>query len=506
MLYSVIYFQLIGVDDYFHMYTYNTYREPCILPHLDPFDPSVMKRVITLEPIACSGKPIVFFDNDNILQFNTTLISELQTTEDKIDCRCEHVIRINNDDMVNFSTPFSCQPPLNYEADFLKIKCVHGEDVLLESVLTKTHRRKTFKELNDNHFNVLLFGVDSTSRSTSIRQMPKTLQYLKEDLGAFDFKGHMIIEDGTFCNLMAILSGLYASELPRVSEQSPWVDIYPFIWNNFTDLGYATMFAEDTPSIGTFNLGVLKGFPKPPVDHYMRPYWLAWDTIYPHRGKTILGGLSRQFANVGVLKVLTEQASMCAGHVPNYVAHINYVRQFFNTYKKERKFALPFLAEIGHDNPNILNLADSEIVKFIKDLESDGHLDDTFVFLFSDHGPRTGDGDTLPVKRLEKSLPMLYLVPPKKFRKSYPNLMNNLAQNTEILTTHFDLHATLRDILNRNYAAPSTFSLNGRIRGHSLFQHIPNNRSCSGKSDMMDVRKYGCFNCSILEPTCMIKV
>lgn len=481
MLYSVVYFQLIGLEDYFHMYTYNTYHEPCILPHLDPYDSTVMKRVIKLEPIVCKGKPVVYIDKDNILQYNTSLIRELQTKPEKIKCGCQHIIRVHKDDNVEFSRHFNCTPPYKHKGDFLKIQCSVSGETVLDTILTKIYRRKKFGIINDDHFNVLLFGIDSVSRSTSIRQMPKTLEFLKNELGALDFEGHMTIEDGTFCNLMAILSGLFPFELPKVSEQYPFVDIYPFIWKNFTNKHYVTMFAEDNPAIGTFNLGILKGFPKPPVDHYMRPYWLAWDTVYPHRGQSVLSGLSRQIANVGVLKVLTEQSSMCAGHEPNYVAHINYVRQFFNTYKHERKFALPFLAEIGHDNPNILNIADHEIVKFFNELRIEGHLDNTFLILFSDHGPRTGDGDTLPVKRLEKSLPMFYLVPPKRFRDSYPELVKRLAINTKRLTTHFDLHVTLKDILNRNFKRPSIFYRGKAIRGYSLFREVPSNRSCAGK-------------------------
>jgi hypothetical protein len=52
------------------------------------------------------------------------------------------------------------------------------------------------------------------------------------------------------------------------------VDEYPLVWNDYKEQGYATLFAEDEPSIATFNLR-FTGFQEPPTDHYMRPFWLV---------------------------------------------------------------------------------------------------------------------------------------------------------------------------------------------------------------------------------------
>ena len=51
-------------------------------------------------------------------------------------------------------------------------------------------------------------------------------------------------------------------ELPEVRRNkidSEHVDVYPLIWKKFRDKGYATLYAEDEPSIGAFNLR-LNGF------------------------------------------------------------------------------------------------------------------------------------------------------------------------------------------------------------------------------------------------------
>jgi hypothetical protein len=63
---------------------------------------------------------------------------------------------------------------------------------------------------------------------------------------------------------------------------------------------------------------------------------------------------------------------------------------------------------------------------------------------------------------------------PREFQKRFPVEMRNLRMNARKLTTPFDIHETLLEILNfngdRNDHSPK--------RGISLFRHIPADRSC----------------------------
>ena len=66
--------------------------------------------------------------------------------------------------------------------------------------------------------NVLILGIDSTSRSNFIRNMPKTYKALTTVLGGWDLRGYTKIDDSTFPNVMAMLTGyrvtVQDSELP----------------------------------------------------------------------------------------------------------------------------------------------------------------------------------------------------------------------------------------------------------------------------------------------------
>ena len=62
--------------------------------------------------------------------------------------------------------------------------------------------------------------------------------------------------DGTTAQLLAILVGKQEVDLPearRGHNNSEPVDKWPFIWKEFEDVGYETIFGEDDAEIGTFN-------------------------------------------------------------------------------------------------------------------------------------------------------------------------------------------------------------------------------------------------------------
>ena len=78
--------------------------------------------------------------------------------------------------------------------------------------------------------------------------------------------------------------------------------------------------------------------------------------------------------------------------------------------------------------------------------------------------------------KFEERLPFVAVRVPDSFKERYPHAAANLRLNADRLTTPFDLHETLLDVLDmerpRNVTA-------GRPRGYSLFQDIPDNRTCA---------------------------
>lgn len=78
-------------------------------------------------------------------------------------------------------------------------------------------------------------------------------------------------------------------------------------------------------------------------------------------------------------------------------------------------------------------------------------------------------------------MPFAFVAPPRRFCEQHPKECAVLESNALRLTTHYDVHATLRDVIQLEGAATGRRALK-TTRGRSLFAEIPSNRSCSAAS------------------------
>lgn len=154
--------------------------------------------------------------------------------------------------------------------------------MIVADVMCKINRSPNgYKSLSEPHeykpysepLSIFMLGFDSVSRVDWPNLLPKSTRTLM-DLGTVVLNGYNIVGDGTPAALIPILTSKMEHELPntlRNTIDAHYVDkVYPFLWTNFSEqLGYETMFAEDYPSVGTFQYR-MKGMSRPPVPHYMR--------------------------------------------------------------------------------------------------------------------------------------------------------------------------------------------------------------------------------------------
>jgi hypothetical protein len=141
-------------------------------------------------------------------------------------------------------------------------------------------------------------------------------------------------------------------------------------------------------------------------------------------------------------------------------------------YKNQPKIGLSFLAEISHSNMNTLSPTEGFVLNFFKSIQEKGYLNDTILITFSDHGMRFGEARATMQSRLEERLPFLSITLPEIVRQRFPQLSDNLKANRNKLLSPFDIHATLRHVLNFPKNEPEKI-------GRSLFQSIPEDRSCA---------------------------
>jgi len=106
----------------------------------------------------------------------------------------------------------------------------------------------------DSRLDILMFGFDSVSRTSWMRQLPKSHSYIVDKLGAAVFSGYNIVGDGTPQALLPLLTGKTETELPearRGFDNAQTVDEHPWVWRQLKNVDYMTQWAEDSAEIGT---------------------------------------------------------------------------------------------------------------------------------------------------------------------------------------------------------------------------------------------------------------
>ncbi|KAL8597492.1 hypothetical protein ACOMHN_047719 [Nucella lapillus] len=306
--------------------------------------------------------------------------------------------------------------------------------------------------------NVLMLGLKSVSHLAFQRLMAKTYKFLRTELGAVALENYNVVGELTKDELIPLLTGTREYDLPDVQSwkyNAELMNAYPFIWKKFRQQGYATLFAEDAPMNSIFNTGFY-GFGDSPTDHYMRPFWQAVWGSEIHRNSP----------------------SFCTGDSANHRYTLRYVEDFFEKYRNVSRFAFTFFQELSKPTSiNPVQHLDADMVRFFQSLKKKKLLEDTVVMVFSDRGMYGYLMQETVLAKMEERLPMMAVSIPQHFQTRHPQAYVNLIQNAHRLTTPFDIHETLLDILD-----PSRLSYRPPEENNtevmSLFEDILVDRKC----------------------------
>lgn len=340
---------------------------------------------------------------------------------------------------------------------------------LLTAAVNKSRHTNSSGGSNDENAtrpNVLIVGIDSTSRLSMLRSMPLTTKYLN-DSGWYELIGYNKVADDAFQNLVPLLTGMTQDQLIRKCWKSPFtsLDDCPFIWKDYKNQSYVTAFAEDQSQKSAFNL-MKYGFFEAPTDYYPRAFVVAAERqlLANHHG-----GLK-----------------YCLGPMPASEHVLRYAIDFAKTFSTVPHFGLFWMDTFtAAEDLKQAPLMDGRMRRFFRDLTP--YLKSTFVIFLSDHGARHG-----PLRRtfagwLEERTPFAYIWVPPYFRSSNQQKYQNLLINRNRLISTYDIYLTLRDILNSNHHRKSSSSFGGSNydraaigcpKCSSLFDRIKWNRTC----------------------------
>ena len=309
-----------------------------------------------------------------------------------------------------------------------------------------------------------MIGIESTSRSNFERYMPKTKQLLEDNTLFLRLDGFNKIGMNSDPNISPILNGidpefLYNYHHDCYPSSEHYMDDCPFIWKNFSEKGYVTVFMEDLPHLGLFHFE-RSGFLDQPTDYYSSATHKAAYEIISHT-ETRLTNCRNCYAYELISDVNLE-------HIYN---------AFETFHDKVPLFVYSFLASFTHDSDTNLAWVDDSYFKFLTKFINKGYMDDTIILFYGDHGYRWGNFRKTHFGRIEENMPLMSLIFPHWFKSEYPETWRNLKANQHKLTSNYDIHLTLTDILEGSFKTSQKLTSHSGF-GQSLFLEVPRNRSC----------------------------
>ncbi|CAL1536953.1 unnamed protein product, partial [Lymnaea stagnalis] len=439
----------------------------CVFPYVNPFDPEIMAMSgLALQTLECTGKlPDLLYIDGNKLVINRTKVRNT-LGDTPIVCQYQDIIPGLND-LGPLNPPFNESQVLKESSEFIKVVCQDGgqkavsrmyfaltpkQDKLgqVEALLLK---KRQMESAPRETLNIIMIGVDGVSRYHFMRSMPKTYPLLMNDFHSFDMSMYTQVGKNTFPNFIPLLTGRSEDEINTWWDFSKYTDGFDLVWRDYARAGYRTLYTEDSPSIGAFSYEK-KGFRVNPTTHFSRSLCVVMEH-------------DKEIWNTG---------NQCVGEQPEVNFHFDYIKRLFDTFHDKPLYAMAFLTQVSHDVMTNLKIADEHVFNFYRLLQTSGYLNNTVLITFSDHGPRWGPVRSSFNGVYEGRTPFAIFTFPKWFLEKYPDISRNLNTNTGRLTTHYDTHATLTDLLyfRGNGESPVRKSKHGI----SLLRRIPKNRTC----------------------------
>ena len=234
-------------------------RQPsCLRPQLDHDLDNV--QLDTPQPLRCHEDELNWIDASN---GSFRITSEARRHHGDVVCQYIPILRGSDDFQVvqgRAIKPIADGTPLT--SDFFEARCVGSDGAVhvglysgIEVKPKVTERcRRTPKNVADSRLDVLMFGLDSVSRTSWMHLLPKSHEFIVGELGAAVFSGYNVLGDGTPQALLPLLTGRTEIELPearRGFDGAQTVDEHPWIWRQLKNAGYVTQWAEDSAEIGT---------------------------------------------------------------------------------------------------------------------------------------------------------------------------------------------------------------------------------------------------------------
>ncbi|KAK3597998.1 hypothetical protein CHS0354_042351 [Potamilus streckersoni] len=443
---------------------YYVNQQPCRIPDLNPWDPSISNYIKQTESKCPELPPLMTVDHKGYLDFNQTSARHYGIKTKDLQCKYA-VVQRNEDNDVIFEPEKEILLPFFIPGRFYRVQCKNKTGIIVYDFvhMNAEYLESSYGNIDtpeDNEtYSFFFVGIDSASHSHVLRNLPLTYKYLTNDLHMYDFKGYMKVGMNSFPNLCPLLTGKSETEFPFYLNLMK-MDSLPLLWKEKEFRSHMTLFVEDRPEIALFNY-IKRGFVDQPTLYYFRPMSLAMAKFTPV-----------------IVSPLPEVTSECYGNLHQYDIVLEFYRRFLEKFRNKLRFAFFWNNQMSHESYTSLWQGDRPLLDFFHFLKYRGHLNNSILIVLSDHGYRLGGLSTTYVGRLENNLPFLSVYVPESLKRRFPWIHTNLMENSNRLVTVYDIHKTVSDISKKQFEYKTDGLVYSQRTARNLFHPIPKERTC----------------------------
>jgi hypothetical protein len=305
-------------------------------------------------------------------------------------------------------------------------------------------------------YSIVILLFDGTSQMNMIRSLPLTKAKM-EKLGAVVMKGHHKVATGSTNNCMALLKRNKAPPPGRLDSLGLTSDLITTV---FREHGWRTMLFEDsfTPMYRTkwlvsqnfthVDLPNATKFKDVEVAEFSLNYVPVWQYLHRSGAKLFSDTCISYWGACDKQRVPDSPSYRCLQEKLVHKPQFSLFTNFLETYKDLPTFNLIHLNEYSHDDQLLTAHYDKDLTQMLEDLTISGVLSDTFFIVMGDHGFRAGSPFSMtPQGKIEDFMPMVSILPAPSFAKQHPEMVDNMKENAEVLTAHYDINKMLRQVL-----------------------------------------------------------
>lgn len=348
------------------------------------------------------------------------------------------------EEMVNMENPNvdqNIKKRIEVITDFYKNPPQVTIDLKKDENLVK-NRRKIFNDYKDKVLakNILFLFIDSTSRANFKIKLPRFYKWIEsfyqvdetipkdEKFESLQFLKYHGVGRYTAFNMVPAFFGVY--------------NIYyagQYFLTDYKNKGYITGQSLNFCGREVFDIdgGAIEKMKWDSYDHELQSFFCDGNfTPYNSPNPIMMGTNSIR--------------KRCMYNKNTTWYSLEYLKQFFTKYKDEPKFFRVGLVDGHEGSDEVIKYSDDLLVEFFEQFKKDGHLDDTLMFIVSDHGSAMpGPYSLLQLEDHEHDavLPSFFMLLPKTI-KNYKTVRETLLHNQNALMTPFTIYNSLLAILN----------------------------------------------------------